>query len=154
MFTWSALEPVVVIDSTMKFVDYLNVIVDQLYPLIASVFRTAMDCSSKTSTLMQGLNLHDFRNMTQSSGYCPGHQIPLILFQSGICELSWNVSYDSSPCNLATHLQTCAWIFGLPPERYQKLIEPISAVLKLLCNLNVGLQVFSLIFLLFSVSAT
>ncbi|GBN00555.1 hypothetical protein AVEN_76605-1 [Araneus ventricosus] len=39
-FSWAALEPVVVVEQTMKAANYLNIIADQLHPYMAFVFPT------------------------------------------------------------------------------------------------------------------
>ncbi|GBM29319.1 hypothetical protein AVEN_2827-1 [Araneus ventricosus] len=39
-FSWAALEPVIVVEQTMKVANYLNIIADQLHPCMAFVFPT------------------------------------------------------------------------------------------------------------------
>ncbi|GBM59646.1 Transposable element Tcb2 transposase [Araneus ventricosus] len=40
MFSWTSLEPVVVVEQTMKAANYLNIIADQLHPYMAFAFPT------------------------------------------------------------------------------------------------------------------
>ncbi|GBN75143.1 Transposable element Tc1 transposase [Araneus ventricosus] len=42
-FSWAALEPVVVVEQTMKAANYLNIIADQLYPYMAFLFPTGIE---------------------------------------------------------------------------------------------------------------
>ncbi|GBM64829.1 hypothetical protein AVEN_197962-1 [Araneus ventricosus] len=47
-FSWAALGLVVVVEQTMKAVNYLNTIADELHPYMAFVFPLEMESSSRT----------------------------------------------------------------------------------------------------------
>ncbi|GBM81977.1 Transposable element Tcb2 transposase [Araneus ventricosus] len=139
-FSWAALGPVVAVEQTMKAVNYLNIIADQLHPYVAFVFPTGS------------------RFFQQDNAPCHKARIVLEWFEEHTDKfhlMSWppnspdlnpmehiwdvmerQLRAQTPPCpNISTLRDRCLDIwYNLSPVMYQKLVASmprrVTAVLK------------------------